>query len=777
MDDLLQEFIAETRETLDALSGEIVGWEADPTDRARLDAIFRFVHTIKGSCGFLDLPRLARLSHAAEDALAAVRSGDRAPDAVLVSAILAIIDRIGDVVEAIDAGGGLDDSGEDDLIAALDGPCAAAMEAAALIAPVTIEALSEAGSEPRTGIGAPAAPARAATRSVRLSVDLLDRMMSGVSEMVLARNQLARHVRDIEDPGLEALLERLTLSVDDLRDIVTRTRMQRVETLFAALPRLVRDTAGALGKSVSLVIEGGDVELDREMIEALRDPLVHLVRNAIDHGIESRADRILSGKPATAELRVVARQAGNLIIIDIVDDGRGVDTGALVAKLGREQPLRAASLAMLDEEARIALMFEPGLSTRDTATTLSGRGVGMDVVKANVEQIGGRISLNNRPGQGLTVSLEVPLTLAILNAVIVEAAGTRFAIARQSVDEIVAVNQTIVRIDAVGGDASIAVVRGQRMGMVRLPDLVGGERTRPRFLAIVSLRQGRFALALDGVCDTQELVVKPAAPAVMRAGIYAGQMLPDDGAPILLLDGAGIATRAGLTFELRRTEAEPVAAPEPVQALMFEDVDGQRRLIVSQAVDRIEPVEPGALRQLAGGAWLTADRRSVPVWMAHRPDLAAVTRVLRLQMDGSELVYPIREPIEIVPLPGEIAPAPTGTGHAVSGLAVIAGEPLELVDPLLLFAQHTTPVERPVCLLHGSESGWMEAFLKPTIEQAGYRVVRRLTAGERPVLALAVEEEADTAPVPAIRLSRTRGAPLYRYDRDALVAALKEHRA
>ncbi|MEH3046786.1 chemotaxis protein CheA [Sphingomonas adhaesiva] len=770
MDDLLQEFIAETRETLDALSGEIVGWEADPNDRARLDAIFRFVHTIKGSCGFLDLPRLARLSHAAEDALAAVRSGDRAPDAALVSAILAIIDRIGEIVEALDAGGGLDDSGEDDLIAALDGPAAIAMEAAALAAPVTADGLP---AEPQAG-AAPSAT-RASARSVRLSVDLLDRMMSGVSDMVLARNQLARHVREIEDPRLETMLERLTISVDDLRDIVTRTRMQRVETLFAALPRLVRDTAATLGKAVTLVIEGGDVELDREMIELLRDPLVHLVRNAIDHGVEERADRILSGKPATAELRVVARQAGNLIIIDIVDDGRGVDTAALVAKLGREQPLRAAALAMLDEEARLALIFEPGLSSRETATTLSGRGVGMDVVKANVEQIGGRISLVNRPGQGLAVSLEVPLTLAILNTVIVEAAGTRFAIARQSVDEIVAVNQGAVRIDAVGGDAAVAVVRGQRLAMVRLPDIVGGERLAPHYLAIVSLRQGRFALALDGVCDTQELVVKPAAPAVMRAGIYAGQMLPDDGAPILLLDGAGVAARAGLTFEQRRQLSAPVAAPEPVQALLFDDIDGARRMIVSEAVDRIEQVPPGAVRALAGGWWLTTGDRSVPVWAGQGRDADAIVKVLRLRLDGQDLVYPIREPIEIVALPEAIAPAADDAEGVIGGVVVIDGEPVELIDPLRLFARRAAVTERPVCLLHGSESAWMEAFLKPTVEQVGYRVVRQLAAGERPVLALAIEDEADSAPVPAIRLSRTRGAPLYRYDRDALVAALKEH--
>ena len=764
MDDLLQEFIAETRETLEALSGEIVGWEADPNDRARLDAIFRFVHTIKGSCGFLDLPRLARLSHAAEDALASVRGGERVPDSALVNAILAIIDRVGEIVEALDAGNILPEEGEALLIAALDRtPLAEPVGAAAMVAE-----LAQAAAASNGGSRAPQ------KRSVRLSVDLLDRMMSGVSEMVLARNQLARHLRQIDDARLETMLERLSMSVDELRDTVTRTRMQRVETLFSALPRLARDAAGSLGKSVTLSIEGSDVELDREMIELLRDPLVHIVRNAVDHGLEDRADRILTGKPGTGTLGVVARQAGNLIIIDISDDGRGIDTDRLVAKVLRDNPSRAAELRALDDEGRLRLIFEPGLSSRDEVTTLSGRGVGMDVVKANVEQAGGRISLANRPGQGLTVSLEVPLTLAILNAVLVDAAGTRFAVPRQSVDEIVAVDGGAVRIDRVGA-GSMVLLRGQRLPMVALPDLLGRETGEmPRYLAIVSLREGRFALALDGVRDTQELVVKPAAPAVMRAGIYAGQMLPDDGAPILLLDCSGIA--AGLIFEQAQVEAVQATAVEAVRALLFDDVDGSRRMIVSDAVDRIDTVAPGAVRALAGGLWLTVDGRSVPVYAGQGASAEDVQKVLRLHIDDQELAYPVRDAIEIVPLPPEIAPA-AGQAGIIAGIAVIEGEPIELVDPLALFAEAAVTAERPLCLLHGNESGWMEAFLKPTIEQAGYRVVRATASGERPVIALAIEDEADSAPVPALRLSRTRGQPLYRFDRAALIAALKEHRA
>ena len=382
MDDLLQEFIAETRETLAALSGEIVAWEADPADRRRLDAIFRFVHTVKGSCGFLDLPRLARLSHAAEDVLQAVRAGERAPDARLVTAVLAIIDRIGEIVEAIDAGAPLDDSGEDLLLAALTEKVEAA--------PLKLVPAESAAS-----VAAPRAPAR----SIRLSVDLLDRMMNGVSEMVLARNELARRLRDSADPTLENAIDRLSLTVSELRDTVTRTRMQAIDSLFSALPRLVRDTAGVLDKKVALASAGADVELDREMIELLRDPLVHIVRNAIDHGIETPEERRRAGKPEAGRLAIAARQSGNRIIVEIADDGRGIDTARLVSKRIEQEPRRAAELNALSERARLDLVFEPGLSTRDTVTATSGRGVGMDVVLPTSSRSAARSSCATCPAR------------------------------------------------------------------------------------------------------------------------------------------------------------------------------------------------------------------------------------------------------------------------------------------------------------------------------------------------------------------------------------------
>ena len=760
MDELLQEFIAETRETLEALAGEIVAWEANPSDRARLDAIFRFVHTVKGSCGFLDLPRLARLSHAAEDVLAAVRDGQRAPDTQLVNAVLAIVDRIGELVEAIDAGHALDDSSEDLLVAAL-----------------------AENAEPAAQSAGPGA-LRAPTRSVRLNVDLLDRMMSGMSDMVLARNDLARRLRDGDaDPRTEAALERLSATVAEMRDTVTRTRMQKIDALFSALPRMVRDTAASLGKAVQLEIEGSDVELDREMIEMMRDPLVHIVRNAIDHGLEAPAARRAAGKRETGRLLVSARQSGNRIMVEVADDGAGIDVSRLVAKAAASGLRPVQALAGMSDAAKLDLIFAPGLSSRDTVSEISGRGVGMDVVRANVEQIGGRVSLLNRAGKGLTVVIEVPLTLSILSTIVVGAGPERFALPRQSVEEIVTVRGNSARIDLLG-DTPVVTVRGRRLPLVDLAALLSVRASLffdLDMLVIVSTRDGAFALAVDSVIDTEELVVKPAAPAIMATGLYAGQTLPDSGLPMLLLDGAGVAAVAGLRFDA----ADPVDADEAteerhgVSALLFVDLDGRRRAIALACVDRVETVTPDAIRHTAGRLRLSVDGRILALQAVEPPSFERDVTVLRLTDGAAELGYAIAEPIDIVRLPPELAPAHM-PGHA--GVAMIDGEQVEVLDPLALFADEpATPRDAPICLLQSDGAGWMDTFLRPTLEAAGYRCAVRLAPGERAAVALALDDE-PKGPAPGIRLARDRataaatGAP-YRYDRERVLAAVADRLA
>lgn len=762
MDELLQEFIAETRETLAALASEIVVWEAAPDDRQRLDAIFRFVHTVKGSCGFLDLPRLAKLSHEAENVLAAVRDGRRTPDARLVDAVLAIVDRIGELAEALDAGVEVEAGADAQLIAALD---------------ENFEA-TEGAPEAVPAAGPVATPsARATQRSVRLPVDLLDRMMNGMSEMVLARNELARKLREGRpDPAAEAALDRLSLTVADMRDTVSRTRMQPIDALFAALPRMVRDTSSQLGKQVALVIEGGDVEIDREMIEAMRDPLAHIVRNAIDHGIEPADKRAAAGKPAAGRLTVAARQSGNTIVIEVSDDGAGIDTARLIAKHAAAHGRPSAEYAGLGERARLDLVFEPGLSSRDEVTQVSGRGVGMDVVRANVEQVGGRIELINDHGRGLAIVIHVPLTLSIIPTIVVGAAGQRFAIARQAVEEIVAVGCDSVRIDRLGG-GYIAAVRGERMALVDVPALLGLDDRAPasrKMLAIVGIRGGAYAIAVDEVFDIEELVVRPAAPPVMACGLFAGQTLPDTGVPMLVLDPAGIASASGITFARQSPIDEDVpteVVATGVECLLVRDLDDVRRAIPLVAVERIEDVPINRIAVSGGRLRLTADGAIIDLFARAKLPIQGSVTVVRLRVGDREAGYAIAEPIEIATLSGDWA-----TADALLGIALHDGNPVEVIDPSQL-----SPVvvagqdDRPVCLLAGEARTWMAGFLAPVLEQAGYRTVIEPPTDRSPIAVLAMEDDQVTVPDGSklVRLAQHPGGnAIFQYDRAGVLAAL-----
>jgi two-component system chemotaxis sensor kinase CheA len=765
MDDLLNEFIAETREMLEALSGGIVAWEAAPDDRPRLDEIFRFVHTVKGNSGFFDLPRIKALSHAAEDALAQVRSGERAADHNLASAVLAVIDRIGELVLDLETGETLTSGDDSALIAAL------ARRGDAILVEGTAAAM------PAT---------RAAGRTVRLPVDLLDRMMSGVSDLVLARNELARRLRESDSADLATSFERVSACIADLRDSVTRTRMQRIDSLFAPLPRMVRDLASETGKQVSLTIDGGDVELDREMIEMIRDPLTHIIRNAVDHGIEAPDERRAAGKSETGLVAVCARQAGNQILIEVCDDGRGIDGERLVAKALSSGLLDLERANRLTDGQKTHLIFEAGLSTAASVTAVSGRGVGMDVVRANIERIGGVVDVQTRPGEGAILSLRVPLTLTIIPALIVAAGGQAFAIPRSAIEEIVRVRGA-VRVDRIGG-SPIASVRGRRLPVVALGAMVGADNPEGgQNLILLKLAGGRvYALAVDEVRDHEELVVKPAAPGIMAAGLYGGTTLGDDGCPLLVLDPSGIANRAGISLD-RADNDEDVPAPaappaREIQGLLFRALAGATRMVPLAAVERVEDVSPGQIQRSAGRMRVTLGDRILPLEGCEAvPDQPI--KVIRLTDGAREIGYAAAEILDIAGVSARISPA--REPGEIAGVLLVDGAQVEMIDLHWLFARQADPAAaapaRPVCLLAGADP-FLDNILRPLVEAAGYEAVRPGEAGaERASVVIHDSGETDPVEIPAAaRVVRIRAASaeaaadtsIHRYDRAAILGAL-----
>ena len=788
MDDLLNDFLAETAEILAEAGGALVAWEADPTDGAQLDAIFRLVHTIKGSSGFLALPRVTALSHAAEDALDQVRRGNRTADAALVSGVLAIVDRLSQLCDALGSKGAEPAGDDHDVIAALATSEANAPEAPAEPAEIQLRRDDDLATDLQ------------GWRSIRVPLPLLDSVMTGVTDIVLARNEFARMLRESgANPSLIASFDRLSDSIAGMRQSVSQMRMQRIDKLFSPLPRIVRDLAQDLGKKISFVTSGGEVELDREMMENIRDPLIHIVRNAIDHGIEGLNDRVAAGKDVTATIAVSARQSGNQIEIEVRDDGRGLSPDALVAKAMASRILSAADARALTPREKLDLIFRPGFSTAAKITAISGRGVGMDIVKANVEKIGGIVELRNDEGRGLAVVLRVPMTLTIISGLMVRAAGQYFAIPRGSVREILLETSDSVRIERLGG-GELVTVRGEQFPLLRLETILGRARdhrddVEDRALVLVRPGQGQsYALSVAAIHDHEELVIKPAAPMIMATGLYAGTTLPDNGRPVLLLDVQGIlavaaidASEAGRQMD-QAVEAEAAAAAErnAAQLLLFRDIGGRTRGVRLSVIERVEEVPALALFESAGRVQVQIGDDIFPVHAASLPADHGALKLLRLHDGRSVLCYPIDAVIDIVRLPDLVQPA--AAPGLIAGVLLVNGEPVELIDPFWLMEQYSgcegvAPARQPVCRIADDHDGWGGNFLAPILQNAGYRVVSEGSDEAADVLLCLADESGAYAPatgeVPVIRLRSSVAAvspdddTVYRYDRGALLEALR----
>ncbi|MEP0391937.1 MAG: chemotaxis protein CheA [Erythrobacter sp.] len=805
MDDLLADFVAETREMLEASSGEIVAWEANPGDRARLDTIFRFVHTVKGNCGFFDFPRLAKLSHAAEDALSDCRAGRRQPDSQLVTAVLAVIDRIAIMVDAIEAGEEFPEEHDDALIAALEaeeleeaGSFAETANDRALVQELEESLKTDLSSASEETSPNTKKPENAAVqRSIRLPVDLLDRVMSGVSDMVLARNDLAHRLRQAgTQPMIDGPFERLTTILSDVRDAITRMRMQRIETLFSAFPRLVRDLSNDLGKQVMIDIEGGDVELDREMIETIRDPLTHIIRNSIDHGIEKPSERIALGKREIGFLTITARQAGNMILIVVSDDGSGLCEANIARKAIETGVISEAERAEMDRDAIMQLVFQPGFSTAETVSNISGRGVGLDVVRQNLERVGGAISVKSTEGVGTQFTLQIPLTLSIIAGLTVEISGQRFAIPQSYIEEIIHSSSKAVDFTRVG-ETALVTFRGKRVPCLLPSQTLGLPESKlaETELTMVMLRLANgdlFALAVDAIHSHGDIVVKPLAPAIMRAGIYAGSTLLDDGQPVLLLDVTSIASGQKIASDLRsrvlqsEKSAEQTEASDVSRAMLFRDFDGRRCAVRLELVQRIETIAMSAVDRSGAQNRAVVDGEILPlVGLPEEPIELEKLRLLRLNDGAMHLLHAVREVEEAVELKSELKQV--SDEPLIEAVTLVGDKTVNLIDGHALFGsfgEAPQGTEKPKCRI--PEGEWAQVILAPLISSAGYEVISDPDAQEDVAIWFEDQYEAAIAlekpfSAPVVRLRDVQEAvgnsdTIYRYDREGLVEALRQVR-
>lgn len=749
MDELLQDFLAESAEHLEAAGAQIVAFERDPSDAKLIADVFRFVHTIKGTCGFLGLGRLARIAHAAESSLGRLRDGAAATPE-LVSLILAAVDRIKFILGALEKSASEPEGDDNDLIAPLNAqspPKAAAIASAAPAA--AVEPTPEPALQPEPEAARPPEPAKPAAGgdrqkredSIRVSVSAIERIMDLVTELVLTRNQLLDSTRGSADETTLGSLQRLSALTSDLQDAAMRTRMQPVGRLFSSLPRLARELAADLGKKIALTTEGAETEIDRQLVELIRDPLTHLVRNSADHGLETPQQRLAAGKSETGSIRVTAAHEAEHVVISIADDGRGLDLAAIRAKIVARGLAEPADVAAMSDDEVCRHIFMPGFTTAAAVTNVSGRGVGMDVVRTNIEAIGGRVSLASTQGRGATFTLKIPLTVAIAPALLVQVGGQRFVLPQASVVEAV----------GVGAEAEhrIELVHGARV--LRLRDMVApvvdlrgflGLATEPGcpqddpLVLLMRVAGVSFGLAVDEVLDVQEIVVKPLGAALGGFDIYAGQTILGDGDVSLILDPAGIARRAGLTSpDEHRVSSNSAPFTPPVEAVslvLFRSGPGAVKAMPMSVIARIEHLDAGAVEMCDGRAAVRHDNRIIPlVQLDGGSDCAGGEgRHVLLLGVGGELMGLVAEEIVDV-LDARIEIQIGGETPGVIGVGEIGGHIVEVLD-----AAHFLKIGRPDAFARGvarrfrvllvDDKPFFRDMLSPVLAAAGYTVT---TAG------------------------------------------------
>jgi two-component system chemotaxis sensor kinase CheA len=816
MDDLLREFLTETSESLDTVDNQLVRFEQEPNNAKILDNIFRLVHTIKGTCGFLGLPRLEALAHAAETLMGKFRDGMPVTGQA-VTLILTTIDRIKDILGQLEATEAEPDGSDQDLIGELEAmvergmkamteqaspteaaPAAATPSAAGgSLVPQTLErplrpgevsldelerAFRETPIEVASPPTAPVAPAAAAVvpakeakpapkeakaaaaakpaaskpaaadevqeadkvanQSIRVNVDTLEHLMTMVSELVLTRNQLLEISRRNEDTEFKVPLQRLSNVTAELQEGVMKTRMQPIGNAWQKLPRIVRDLSGELGKQIELEMHGADTELDRQVLDLIKDPLTHMVRNSADHGLETPAERVACGKPEQGTIRLSAYHEGGHIIICIADNGRGLNTEKIKAKAISSGLVSEAELEKMTEAQIHKFIFAPGFSTAAAITSVSGRGVGMDVVRTNIDQIGGTIDVKSVAGEGSSVTIKIPLTLAIVSALIVEAGGDRFAIPQLSVVELVRARANSEhRIERIK-DTAVLRLRNKLLPLMHLKKLLkidDGSSSDPEngFIVVTQVGSQTFGIVVDGVFHTEEIVVKPMSTKLRHIDMFSGNTILGDGAVIMIIDPNGIAKALGASgaasheISDENAASRASAAEQLTSLLVFRAGTNQPKAVPLGLVTRLEEIACDKI-ELSNGRYMVQYRDQLMplVQMAGvNVQTSGSQPILVFADDRRSMGLVVDEIVDIVEerLNIEVGGSPDG----ILGSAVIKGQATEVIDvghflpmafPDWFTRKEMTPSSSAQSVLLVDDSAFFRNMLAPVLKAAGYKV-------------------------------------------------------
>ena len=777
MDDLIADFLTETHEGLAALDVALVRLEKAPEDQPTLSEIFRVIHTIKGTCGFLGLARLEAVAHAAENVLGRYRDGELrvTPDGITL--ILQALDCIKEIVSGLERAG-TEPAGDDSAViaalnAAADGrlpdaapPPAVAPAIAPQAAPPTAPTAAPQAPQAVAGEPPPAEPAAAeaggaiAPQSIRVSVDVLEDLMTLVSELVLTRNQLMQTARARNDQAFSVPLQRLSHITSDLQDGVMKTRMQPIGNAWAKLPRLVRDLGRELGKKIELDMRGAETELDRQVLELIKDPLTHMVRNSGDHGLESTEERRQAGKSETGRITLNAYHEGGHILIEIADDGKGLNTARIREKAIAQGLASEAEVAAMPDREIHRFIFRAGFSTAAAVTAVSGRGVGMDVVKTNVERIGGTIDVASATGRGTSFTIKIPLTLAIVSALIVEVAGERFAIPQIGVQELVRVGGASgAQVERIN-QAPVLRLRDRLLPLVSLAGVLGfKERAETGqqdvgFVVVTQVGPSLFGIIVDRLHDTEEIVVKPVPPILRHIGVFSGNTILGDGSVIMILDPNGIARATGVAADGTATRAAEVIAAgqrsaEKTALLLFRAGDATPKAVPLGLVARLDDLPLDSIEQSGGKAVVQYRGQLMPlVPMGHgetggAEDGRGRQTVLVFSERERSFGLMVDAILDVVEERLEIEGGQDRPGFL--GSAVIAGKVTDVIDTAWWLRQAggdwfraAEAAARRVLVVE--DSAFFRELVVPTLSAAGYETI----AVGAPAEALSLRERGAT---------------------------------